>query len=224
MGFHSSYRGNRPAAVVVSSFTTAFPATENPISQGGIWLNGLTDGLDWNDIQTSPGKAFAAAYDAAPGGVADGIAQLKRSFLACTSNQYSEGTCFKAGGYAPADTHEIEVFINLTITAHSITGYECYVNHLGNHTLVRWNGASNDFTPLASNNISTFTAPVDGDVIRIEHLLDGTLNCYQNGILRTTFNDTTYFDGNPGIGNNPVSAAGSALNGIGWKSWSAGSL
>ena len=38
---------------------THFPATENPISEGGIWLNGETDGLDWLDVQTTTNLAFS---------------------------------------------------------------------------------------------------------------------------------------------------------------------
>lgn len=224
MGFHSSYRGNRPAALVVSSYSTSFPATENPISQGGIWLTGLTDGLDWNDVQTVPGKFYASAFDTASGGVADGVAQLKRSFLACAAKQFSEGTLFLVGGYNPSVAHEANVFVNFRITAHGITGYEFYVSVAGSSALVRWNGASGDFTPLASGNVSAVTAPADGDVLRIEHLLDGTINCYQNGILRTTANDTTYFDGNPGIGNNPASGGNAVLSSYGFKSLKCGSL
>lgn len=201
-------------------YTTNFPAAEDPISQGGIWIGGATVGLDWLDMKTSINQAYANAFD--PDGVTDALAQLKRTYKAFAQNHYSEGTVFVTygGGGPPSVTHEIEVFCNMTITAHSVTGYECYVNFFNNHTLVRWNGAHNDFTPLASNNVSSFTAPVEGDVIRIQRMSNGTtINCYQNGILRTTADDTTYLGGNPGIGNNPVAPA--TLNGIGWKLWTA---
>ncbi len=211
------------AAAPITSFSTNFPATENPLSQSGNWLNGATDGLDWIDLETTTNKAFAAAL-ATPGIFNDGVAQLKRSFLACTSNQFSEGTVFTTYTGAETGTHEIEVFVNMTITAHSVTGYECYVNFAANHTLVRWDGALGAFTPLASNNISTFTAPAEGDVIRLERN-GATLNCYQNGVLRTTFNDSTFLGGNPGIGNNPVSGGtGIAINGTGWKFWHCGNF
>src|ERR1700730_104316 len=39
-------------------YTTAFSRAENPISEGGKWLNGRTDGLDWTDVRTTPGFAF----------------------------------------------------------------------------------------------------------------------------------------------------------------------
>lgn len=220
----SSNSGIRTLGGPATTFTTTFSGTENPISQGGIWLTGLTDGVAWNDLQTTPGKVFASAFDT--DGVTDGIAQLKRSFLACNSKQFSQGTCFTTyTGSGASGTHEIEVFSNLTITPSSITGYECYVNLSANHTLVRWNGAHNDFTPLASNNISTFTAPVEGDVIRIENDGTGLLSCFQNGVLRTQFFDDTFLDGNPGIGNNPTTGGiGITLSGTGWKSWTCGNF
>jgi len=39
-------------------YATDFSRTENPISEGGQWLNGQTDGLDWTDVRTTPGFAF----------------------------------------------------------------------------------------------------------------------------------------------------------------------
>src|SRR5260221_14050462 len=39
-------------------YTTTFSRAENPISEGGKWRNGQTDGLDWTDVRTTPGFAF----------------------------------------------------------------------------------------------------------------------------------------------------------------------
>ena len=39
-------------------YTTNFSLAGNPISEGGRWLNGPTDGLDWTDGRTAPGFAF----------------------------------------------------------------------------------------------------------------------------------------------------------------------
>src|SRR5438046_7973905 len=35
---------------IAESYTTNFPLTENPISEGGNWINGLTNGIDWSDV------------------------------------------------------------------------------------------------------------------------------------------------------------------------------
>src|SRR6266852_9399628 len=39
-------------------YTTTFSRAENPISEGGNWLNGQGDGLDWTNVRTTPGFAF----------------------------------------------------------------------------------------------------------------------------------------------------------------------
>lgn len=208
---------------LATRYSTTFSATENPLSEGGIWLNGQTHGVDWHDIQTASGRAYAAVFDTAPGGVQDSVAQLSRAFLACTSAHFSRGTVFvnAPGG----DGNEIEAYCNLTIAAHSITGYECYLNMSGAHTLVRWNGAYNDYTPLASNNVSDFTPPASGDVIQINRdPITLQLQCWQNGILRTTATDLTWLGGNPGIGNNPYDNVHTTLGAIAWESWTGGNM
>src|SRR5215469_13635132 len=38
-----------------AGYTTNFPIAEDPISEGGKWINGKTIGLDWSDVATIPG-------------------------------------------------------------------------------------------------------------------------------------------------------------------------
>src|SRR3954469_6801107 len=40
------------------AYSTSFPLTENPISEGGAWTTGGRVGLDWQDIRTDRGVAF----------------------------------------------------------------------------------------------------------------------------------------------------------------------
>ena len=35
---------------MVRSYRTDFASSENPISEGGMWLNGRKDGVDWIDV------------------------------------------------------------------------------------------------------------------------------------------------------------------------------
>jgi hypothetical protein len=35
------------AEAIAATYTTNFPLTENPIFEGGHWINGLINGLDW---------------------------------------------------------------------------------------------------------------------------------------------------------------------------------
>jgi len=39
-------------------YSTTFGHAENPLSEGGKWLNGHAEGLDWADVETIPGLAF----------------------------------------------------------------------------------------------------------------------------------------------------------------------
>ena len=40
------------------TYSTNFAGTENPISEGGRWINGGVAGLDWANVRTTPGLAF----------------------------------------------------------------------------------------------------------------------------------------------------------------------
>src|SRR5689334_19219114 len=40
------------------SYSTLFPATENPISECSSWLNGALDGTNWTDVATTTNFAF----------------------------------------------------------------------------------------------------------------------------------------------------------------------
>ena len=39
----------------VRSYSSDFPNDESPISEGGMWLNGKTDGIDWADVEITNG-------------------------------------------------------------------------------------------------------------------------------------------------------------------------
>ena len=56
-----------PASAVLDPYTTNFPLTANPISEGGAWLSGKAAGLDWTDVRTTPGKAFGTQDGTAVG-------------------------------------------------------------------------------------------------------------------------------------------------------------
>ena len=43
------------------TYSTTFPATEDPLSDGGQWIDGGTTGVDWHDVQTSGQARFRAA-------------------------------------------------------------------------------------------------------------------------------------------------------------------
>jgi hypothetical protein len=187
------------------NFSTSFPASENPISQGGKWLNGATNGLDWNDVKTTRG--FAGGVGPASVTFADPEAILNPGTTGpWGSDQQAQGTIYTRatiGNLYP----EVELRLNSTMTAHNSTGYEftCSVlNHpVPGMAIVRWNGSLAN--PTNSNNGFTILASVttrscaDGDVIKATHI-GGALSFYRNGILIVTASDSTYTNGAPGVG------------------------
>ncbi|HKQ24105.1 MAG TPA: hypothetical protein VJT81_06650 [Burkholderiales bacterium] len=200
-------------------YQTNFPGTENPLSEGGVWVNGLADGTDWNNIRKTPGKAFATANvsDTEPERYADNLAHLN---LAFNANQYAQGVVFLAGGYTPGNTHEIELLLRFQITAGVARGYETLWNADGHIAVVRWNGDLGDFTVI--NEGPDISPPVDGDTLRME-ITGGIIRVYRNtGLVVTVAEDLTWATGKPGIGFWPTSAA--TLANYGWKSFEAGNL
>lgn len=193
-------------------YTTSFPATENPMSQGGVWVQGATTGLDWGNIQTTPGKAFQVSQ---PSTYGDPSAVLTGTWGA---NQTAQGNVYVTASQSQS---EVEMRLNTTITAHSITGYEfnCSIGNTGiNYSgIVRWNGALGDFTNLGS---TSSTGCVNGDLLTFTNV-GGVLTAKVNGTIISQVTDHTYTNGSPGIGTWTV--GGSASNSWGISNFTASS-
>jgi hypothetical protein len=122
------------------TYTTNFPATENPLSEGGNWRNGQREGIDWKDFRTVPGLALGTQLGSPP--------------------PYDDSTAVVTGTWGPDQTvemkvktvnqqtgsvnQELEVRLRTTINPHSLTGYEVLwrLNHDGSqyHQIVQWLG------------------------------------------------------------------------------------
>jgi hypothetical protein len=77
-----------------NSYSTTFPLTENPISEGESWTNGGATGLGWANVQTTPGLSFGTGpVNAGTYLYADPIAVLKGACMGArptnTSNRQS---------------------------------------------------------------------------------------------------------------------------------------
>lgn len=186
-------------------YTTTFAATENPISEGGIYDGGATVGLDWLDIKTTGGIACASAFSKVTGHFNDCWAILKPSFLRFSDNQSIRSVLSVAGGYSPADPvfHEHEHLLCATPGAHSITCIECSWSLTeAALNVVRWNGALDDFSaPLNSFPISGGIQ--DGDEVWDEKVgLVITHRIIRAGVT-TVLGTTTLgspISGQPGLG------------------------
>jgi len=201
------------------SYSTSFNATENPITEGGRWVNGKAVGIDWQNIASENGRAKATdfMYTAPP--YDDCIAHLSPAFLAAHPNQYAQGTVYRAPGYNQG--HEIELYVRLLITPRNARGYEAYWNVAANDIyLVRWNGPLNSFTPLA--NVHIASPATTGDVMRME-INFTTITVKVNGATVITRSDPTWATGQPGLGLNPY-GAGSDFTSWTFSDWSGGSL
>ncbi|MDR3692863.1 MAG: hypothetical protein P4L46_26015 [Fimbriimonas sp.] len=186
--------GSAPAGL--RTYSTAFPATENPVDQHGVWINGHREGLDWCDVATTHGLARGTES----GNV-----------------QYDDSTALLAGVWKPdqgaeATVHsvnqtstayeEVELRLRSAISAHEATGYEinfrCLKTGDAYCQIVRWNGPLGKFTYLNAAGGASFGVS-NGDVVKatvVGHVITAFINGKQ--VLQAT--DPTYATGNPGIG------------------------
>jgi hypothetical protein len=208
-----------PCGIVAtgSGYSTTFDVNENPLSEGGKWINGKRDGGLWNNVQSSSGKAGATHIMVTAPPYDDCIAHINPSFQQLPPNQFLQGTVFRAAGYTAG--HEIELLARFSITPNTARGYEVYWSTNGGLYIVRWNGAVNDFTPLATINAGLANG---GDVVRVEVM--GTIITVKiNGSSVLTHSDSTWSSGQPGIGLNPY-GLGSDFYSYTWEDFSCGSL
>jgi hypothetical protein len=177
------------------TYTTKFPLTENPISEGGNWINGKMVGLDWTDVQTSPGLAFGT--ESGTNGYDDSTAVLTGTW---GPDQWAEATTHVIN--TGAISEEVELRLRTTITAHSITGYEIncsvYKNGNGYSEIVRWNGPLGSFTILSHKDGAAVSCG-DGDVLKAT-IVGNVITVYVNGVQTNTATDSTYSTGAPGAG------------------------
>jgi hypothetical protein len=182
-GFHGTY-------------TTEFPNAENPISEGGNWINGKASGRKWANVRTYPGLAF---------GTQSG------------KDGYDDSTSILAGPWGPTQTvtatihvsnppasstifEEVELRLRTRITADKLTGYEvnfsCSANPANFYSeIVRWNGPLGSFTYLSR---ATYHC-VNGDVVKAT-MSGRRIEVFVNSARIMQATDTAFSTGNPGIG------------------------
>lgn len=190
-------------------YSTSFPLTEDPISEGGNWVNGGATGLDWTNVSTTPGQAIGHEVGA---NYTDAIAALQgRTWL---TNQKATAAVFALA--APDDncSQEVELLLRMKIAAHSITGYEINYNvsnsSIAYMQIVRWNGPVGGFAVL-----HTFRGPefgvANGDTV-MATVVGNVITAYKNGVQQGQVTDSTYSTGSPGIGFN-LDNSGSGCSG-----------
>lgn len=210
----------RPASRPVRSYRTTFPLDETPISEGGMWLNARTDGIDWCDLVTKDGVVFgevtrmgvaeqraeqgnldAGAEDAAPvGDYDDPTGNLTGEW---GPNQFVRATVFSRN-QTNRYFQEVEIRLRSTIAPHHCTGYEvfwrCLKTDEAYAEIVRWDGKIGAWKSLTRKTGAEFGVK-DGDIVEA-CIVGNVIRGFINGVEVTAAVDDTYTTGAPGIGFN----------------------
>jgi hypothetical protein len=205
----------------VRSYDTDFSTDENPLSEGGAWLNGASVGIDWTDVIAENGAAFGAVSRM---GVPERRAEQGNlapadEGEAAPEGDYDDPTAILGGDWG-ADQHaravvfsrnqteeyfqEVQIRLRSTMAAHNCSGYEvifrCLKTENAYVEVVRWNGAVGDWTSLARRVGAEFGV-ADGDVVEAS-IVGNTIRASINGPEVITATDDTYAAGGPGVGFN----------------------
>jgi len=179
-------------AFAATSYTTDFNLTESPLSEGGVWKHA---GLDW----TRPASAGGFAYgtQTGTGGYDDSYAYLS----GFPPDQSASGVVHIDSRTSTTTTHEVEILLRWSDSASSARGYECNFAYNGQYAdIVRWNGAKGDFTFLAPAGTAGISGGLkEGDVVSAQ-IIGNVITTFVNGTKVLSVVDSTYGDGNPGMG------------------------
>lgn len=188
------------------TYSTNFPLTESPISEGGNWINGSITGLDWGYISTTVGQTHTHPGTAS---YADATALLAGTW---GSDQEAQATVGSIVNACTSDNcyPEVELRLRSTLSAHVCNGYEITFSLKPNAKayliIVRWNGPLADFTYLVNQSGSQYQAKT-GDIIKAT-VVGNVISAYKNGVLMGQATDNIFTSGNPGMGFNEQSFNG----------------
>ncbi len=206
-----SYPAARTASVppVASSsggtartYTTNFPLAEDPISEGGKWLNGKRNGLDWADVRTIPGFAFGTEI----GGNRPELEKYDDSTALLTGtwgpNQTAQATVHRVNKDDDNIYQEVELRLRSALSPHNATGYEvmfrCSKSPKTYCNIARWDGILGAWMMLKQTEGSRYGV-ANGDVVKAS-IVGDVITVYINGVQVAQAKDYLFTSGNPGIG------------------------
>ena len=182
------------------SYSTIFPVTENPLSEGGKWIDGKVAGLDWTSVAASGGLVYGTESGTGKGDQA-----------------YDDSTTLLTGDWGPDQTvearvrsvnpsetafEEVEIRLRSGLSAHTSTGYEvlfrCSKTPKAYASIVRWDGPLGKFTYLTQKYGQQYGAG-DGDLIKAT-ISGNVITGYINDVPVLSATDSTFSSGSPGIG------------------------
>jgi hypothetical protein len=204
----------------VRSYFTTFSTDEEPISEGGLWINGRRDAIDWCDVLTRNGVAYgevsrmnsaerraeqAFGGGSADAGVQEGDYDDPAAVLAGNwgRNQAARATVFCRN---PTDDYfqEVEIRLRSSISAHNCDGYEvfwrCSKSDAAYAEIVRWNGKIGAFTSLA-RRMGPDCGVKHGDIVEAT-IVGNVIRSFINGVEVLSATDDVFTSGGPGVGFN----------------------
>jgi len=209
-----------PKKTPVRSYKTEFKKNETPISEGGLWLNGRKDGIDWCDVLVKDGVAFGevsrnqvaerraeqatlgagAATGAAVGDYDDPTAVLTGQW---GPNQYGKVKVFSRN-QTDKYFQEVQIRLRHNMKPNFCNGYEVFFRVLdsdaGYAEIVRWNGPVGGWTSLKKLIGKKFGVK-DGAIIEAS-IVGNVITGYLNGVEMISVVDDNIKSGAPGVGFN----------------------
>jgi Family of unknown function (DUF6298)/Putative collagen-binding domain of a collagenase len=179
------------------SYSTRFQRDEDPISEGGKWINGGKDGIDWYNVISKNGVAYGAVTQ---GDYTDPTALLTGTW---GKNQKVKATVFTRT-QTEKYYQEVEIRLRSKIARHLCTGYEVFWRCLKTPNayveIVRWNGKVRDWTSLKKLSGARYGVK-DGDLVEAT-IVGNVIKGHVNGVEVISVTDDTFKEGNPGMGFN----------------------
>jgi hypothetical protein len=202
------------------SYRTDFSLVENPISEGGMWLNGRRDGIDWIDVVSAGGYAHGevSRMTAAERRVEQGNLEPGDDPGAPTGD-YDDPSAVLTGSWG-CDQHaravafcrdptedyfqELQFRLRSQLAPHWCTGYEVFWRCLRGESsyaeIVRWNGKIGDWISL-KRLVGPRYGVQDGDLLEAS-IFGNVITGFINGVEVISVTDDAFSEGAPGIGFN----------------------
>ena len=187
-------------AALPTSYSTNWDATENPLSEGGKWLGGLTVGANWNDMRSASGLCYATSGSLVD--YKDCLAVLNSAMYNIPADHQVTLTVSKTA-YTPPGSHELEILLRASAANDNFGLYEGLIPYSASEQVVRQNGSyspGGNFTVLSTGG-SGMGGIANGDTLRGK-IVGSSLSYYKNGsgTAFMTATDSTHTGGSIGIG------------------------
>jgi hypothetical protein len=181
------------ASLSSKTYTTTFDATENPLSEGGVWVNTSTF---WGKFQTVGGSAFGTQYS--PTDYDDNLMILQGYGFGPNQRVTVVVDLDDAAAAGWSFAHEVEIHLRGYFSGNTYRGYEMMKGLGYSANVGRWNGATNSVDIIETYNTGG-TPLANGDVL-VAEINGNYMTMTQNGTLILAATDSTFADGDPGIG------------------------